>query len=227
MARTLSRRVFTSSVAAGVGAAIVAPRLAFAASKWETITREGGIIVSIRPEPGREYPTFRGIGRVEANKWQILAMLEDADKHKEWMHKCSGSKMIEKKSPGVQIVYNRTDAPWPVKDRDVVLKSSFKLAREGKEVWIKFRQTSHGKMGPVDGVIRMPTLVGHYHLVEIDDNRTLVEYQVNADPGGTLPDWIVKQTTKDLPLHTLKNMRTRMKTVGGNYSVDHLKALAG
>lgn len=225
MASTLSRRLFTSSIVAGVGAAIVAPRLAFAASKWETITREEGIIVSIRAEAGREFPTFRGIGRVNANKWQILAMLEDADRHTEWMHKCSGSKMLEKKGPGVQIVYNRTDAPWPVKDRDVVLKSSYKTAREGKEIWAKFRQTTSGKMGPVDGVVRMPTLTGHYHLVEIDEGRTMVEYQVNADPGGALPDWIVKQTTKDLPLHTLKNMRKRMKTVGGKYSTDHLKSL--
>lgn len=232
MARALSRRGFTSTLVAGAavgaGAALVGtPRIAAAASRWETITRENGIIVSIRPEPGREFPTFRGIGRVNASKWDILAMVEDADRHQEWMHKCVGSKLIDKVKAGVNIVYNRTDAPWPVKDRDIVLKTSVSVARGGKEIWARFKQTTNGKMGPVDGVVRMPTLVGHYKFVAIDEERTMVEYQVNADPGGRIPDFLVKQTTKDLPLHTLANMRKRMKKMAGHYDTAHLKQLIG
>ena len=107
----------------------------------------------------------------------------------------------------------------------MVLKSSYATAREGKEIWARFRQTTHSKMGPVSDAVRMPTLVGHYHLVEIDENRTMVEYQVNADPGGSIPDFLVKQTTKDLPLHTLKNMRKRVKSMAGKYDTAHLKKL--
>jgi hypothetical protein len=50
-----------------------------------------------------------------------------------------------------------------------------------------------------------------------------VEYRVNADPGGSLPDWLVTQTTKDLPLHTLINLRSRVKKMSGSYDLGRFK----
>ena len=209
---------------AGGAAALAMPGRALAGdAKWETITREQGILVSTRAEEGRQFPSFRGIGRVNANIWEILAILADADKHQEWMHQCNGSKLVRNIDRGNQIVYNRTDAPWPVKDRDVVLKSRYSTAKEGKDIWARFEQTTDSSMGPVDGVVRMPTLVGHYHLVSTGEDSALVEYRVNADPGGSLPDWLVKQTTKELPLHTLINLRGRVRSMRGKYDLDQLK----
>lgn len=196
---------------------------AAAFASWKTITRERGVLVSTRDEPGRQFPSFRGIGRVDASVWEIIAILEDADSAKEWMHDCNGSALIEKLDSHHQVIYNRTDAPWPVADRDIVLKSGYQVTNAGKEIWAKFKQTTHSKMPEVEGVVRMPTLEGHYHVVAIDDSHSLVEYRVNADPGGALPDWLVKQTTKDLPLETLVNLRTRVKKMRGKYDVDSFK----
>lgn len=192
-------------------------------NKWETITREQGVLVSTRAEPGRQFPSFRGIGRVNADVWEVLAILADADRHQEWMHQCNGSKLVRAIDSANRIIYNRTDAPWPVKDRDVVLHSTYSIAKEGKDIWARFEQTRDGAMGPVDGVVRMTRLVGHYHLVKTGDAQCLVEYRVNADPGGSLPDWVVTQTTKDLPLHTLINLRERTKTMRGKYDLGALK----
>lgn len=208
---------------------VSAPTESDAASmaSWETITREKGILVATREEPGRQFPSFRGVGRINGSIWEIIAVLEDADNHKNWMHDCNGSRVVEKLDSTHQIVYNRTDAPWPVSDRDIVLKSSFQVTNDGKEIWAKFKQTTHSDAPEVNGVVRMPTLTGHYHIVKIDETHSLVEYRVNADPGGTIPDWLVTQSTKDLPLHTLINLRTRLKKMKGQYDLDKFKAAGG
>ena len=211
--------------AGGAAASLSLSRNAFAKNpnKWETITREQAILVSTRVEPGRQFPSFRGIGRVNGSVWEVLAILADADRHMEWMHQCNGSKLIKAIDDSNQIIYNRTDAPWPVKDRDVVLRSNYTVAKEGKDIWSRFKQTRDSSMGPVDGVVRMPTLTGHYHLVSTSESQCLVEYRVNADPGGSLPDWVVTQTTKDLPLHTLINLRARVKKMSGTYDLNFFK----
>jgi hypothetical protein len=188
-------------------------------ASWTTITREKGILVSTRVEDGRQFPSFRGIGRVDASIWEILAILEDADVHHTWMHDCSDSRLVEQVADDRQIVYNRTDAPWPVADRDIVLHSTYEPTRDGKQLWARFRQTTHASIPVIEGVVRMPTLEGHYHLVAIDDSHALVEYRVNADPGGALPDWLVEQSTKDLPLHTLLNLREQVKAKRGAYDL--------
>jgi hypothetical protein len=164
---------------------------------------------------------------VDASVWEILAILEDADRHHEWMHDCNGSRVVTRLDPTRQVIYNRTDVPWPIADRDIVLRSSFQATNEAKEIWAKFEQTRHTDAPEIDGVVRMPTLVGHYHLVAIDETHALVEYRVNADPGGSLPDWLVEQSTKDLPLHTLLNLRERVKSMRGEYDLEPFKRAGG
>lgn len=228
LARRLRRAV--AFVALGVMAPLVAaptPTDAASMASWETITREKGVLVSTREEDGRQFPSFRGIGRVNGSVWEVIAVLEDADNHLKWMHDCNGSRVVATVDSTHQIVYNRTDAPWPVADRDIVLASNFQVTKGGKEIWAKFKATRHTDAPEVDGVVRMPRLEGHYHIVALDDGHSLVEYRVNADPGGSLPDWLVTQSTKDLPLHTLINLRERVKTMRGKYDLSQFKVHAG
>ncbi len=225
VAHSSSRRDFLRVAAvAGVATAVI-PRTVFAGD-WKVISREKGVVVSLRNEADREFPTFRGVGRVDANLWEILAVLEDADRHTEWMHKCVGAREVERISATERLIYNRTDAPWPVSDRDVVLRSTFKVVDDGNEIWARFKSVSSSVAAP-SGVIRMPSLVGHYHLMRIDDDNTLVEYQVNADPGGTIPDWLVREVTKDLPMHTVANLRKQVRSRKGKLDTAKFKSAVG
>ena len=64
---------------------------------------------------------------------------------------------------------------------------------------------------PVDGVVRTRKVTGGWTLQGLADGTTEVTYEVNADPGGWLPAWIVNFGTKKLPLTTLTNMRQQVK----------------
>ena len=91
----------------GAAASLSISSRAFAKNpnKWETITREQAILVSTRAEPGRQFPSFRGIGRVNGSVWEVLAILADADRHVEWMHQCNGSKLLKEIDNSHQIIY--------------------------------------------------------------------------------------------------------------------------
>ncbi len=56
----------------------------------------------------------------------------------------------------------------------------------------------------------MPRLEGHWKLAGIDPGRTLVEYQVDADPGGKLPGWLVRMLSTDVPAQTLVSLREQV-----------------
>ena len=65
-------------------------------------------------------------------------------------------------------------------------------------------------MPPVKGAVRMPFLRGHWILLPVGGG-TDVEYQVHADPGGSLPEWIANLASKKLPLLTLTGLRKQAK----------------
>jgi hypothetical protein len=184
------------------------------------------VVVSLRREPDREFPTFRGVGRIAAPMWDVFAVVLDVDSHTQWMHQCAAARVVENESKRVRYVYNRTDAPWPVADRDVVVRSEVTFPKNGAEIHLDFKGVP-GKHIPMIGVIRMPFMRGSYHLEAKGENETSVEYQVNADPGGTIPDWLVERVTRDLPMHTVANLRAHSVRRAGSHDIAKIKEELG
>ncbi len=184
---------------------------------WEEVDREAGIVVHQRAVPGRDLPTFRGAGVIEGSIWEVMAVIADSSRRCEWLHRCVGARDIERLGEFSRVIYSRTDAPWPVDDRDVVLKTRLRQVEPGKRVSATFRAISHPAQPPVSGVVRMPYVKGRYELTAEGPGRTRVVYQVDADPGGWLPTWLAKRATRDLPMKTLHNLRAQVRRTRGQY----------
>ena len=194
--------------------AIASPALG-AEPKWEYLFTEEGIRVSSRDIPGTSLVEFRGTGEISSGILQVAAAIWDHDRKTEWMRNCVGSKLIESRSPKNEIVYNRTGSPVAiVSDRDIVVEGHATIDREKKGLSIKFWEVSHPKMPEVEDVVRMPRLRGHWKITQLSKDKSHMEYQVQADPGGIIPKWIVNWLNRKLPFFTIKNLRTQIKKPG-------------
>jgi len=81
-----------------------------------------------------------------------------------------------------------------------------------RKVELDFWSVDDAKAPPVKGVVRMPFLRGHWILWPSADGRTTrVEYQVHANPGGALPNWLVNYVSRDLPFKTIEGLRAQVK----------------
>lgn len=191
--------------------------VAWGGGSWEELMREDGFVISARQTEGQDLPTFRGQGVLRANILEILAVLSDTGRNPEWMHQCVEARLLKQINEGERILYNRTDAPWPVSDRDVVLRTSLQIDVESKTVVTRFWSISSPLQGPVEDVVRMPRLKGFYRLKALDEGRTHVTYQVDADPGGSLPGWLVERASRELPLNTLRGLQAQIKKTRRQY----------
>ena len=79
------------------------------------------------------------------------------------------------------------------------------------EVRIEFRSVTHPAWPPQKGVVRMPSLTGHWTMrPEHGGAWTRLEYQLHAEPGGLLPDWIVNLVSKKIPHDTIVGLRQQI-----------------
>jgi hypothetical protein len=184
---------------------------------WTNIAREDGIAVSMREEPGRDFPTFRGVGVVDGSIFDVLAVLSDIERHHTWMDRCVEARLLRKASETEYIVYSRTDAPWPIADRDAVFHSRAHVDTRRQVVEVRFWAEVSPLKGPVPGVVRMTRLRGYYRLTVWGGTKTLMDYKVDADPAGSIPRWLAKIATKRLPLNTIRNLRQQVKKTRGWY----------
>jgi len=170
------------------------------------VLEENGITVEEEETPGRALPIFTGTTIMAAPPKQVAAWILATHTHTDWMHSCEEARRLRREGD-VAIVYNRIDSPWPVSDRDVVLRSTGAELESGR-IRFEFRSTTEENVPVVRGVVRMPRLVGSYDLRPVEGG-TRVVYTVDSDPGGRLPAWLVRRASKNLPYHTLENLRER------------------
>jgi hypothetical protein len=185
------------------------------AQRWEQVGRKDGITVTRREVKKRGFPTFRGQGTINAKLFDVLAVLSDIKRHPEWLERAKDVRLVRKINEREYVVYGRTDAPWPVSDRDAVYRSKTQVDLKTKTVRINFWAVKNASVPKRSGVVRMENLRGHYTFKALAANKTWVEYQVDADPGGWLPTWIAKMATKWLPLRTLKGLRRQVNKTSG------------
>ena len=191
---------------------------------WEAFHEEDGIKLWRRDDPASQFVTFRGRGAIEAPIDQVAAVIRDSSRAPEWMADCVDAATLRFLNVTDSIIYHRTGSPVPfISDRDVVLKIDTQVEPARRAVLITFRQTEDRLRPPLEGIVRMPRLVGHWRLVVVGPTTTEVEYQVQADPGGALPAWLVNLVSKNLPLRTLQGLRRQVTAPGYEHHLEMLR----
>jgi hypothetical protein len=199
-------------------ALVVAPSKSSSADlRWQPVLNAEGVVVTRQDVPGRGFPTFRGVGVVEANVFDVLGVLNDVPRHLEWMSRTRESRLLRKVSETEYFIYGRTDSPWPVADRDAVYRATVAVDAPNKVIDVRFEVAETALMPPVKRVVRLHRARGHYRLTILGPERTLLDYKVDADPEGWVPKWVAKLATRKVPLETIRNLRRQVKRTKGWY----------
>jgi hypothetical protein len=212
------------SAALALGLALAAP--ARGDEGWRPVLDEDGVTVMERAAPDRLLPLLRGEVEIDADPYEIAAVIVDAPAQTEWMWQCRESRVLRGGPEGAELVYQRIDARWPATDRDVVFTSETRVLEPERLVEIHFRSTADPLAPPVDGLVRMPLLDGTFEIAALAPGRSRVRYTVDADPGGMLPDSFVRAVVRESPFDTLIGLRRRVGETRGRYQefVEGLRA---
>lgn len=180
------------------------------ASSWELKKDEDGIRVYVRDIKGSEFRAFRGTVEVSSSLGAIVAVLKDGDGTRQWLKDCEDSKFLSEFDPAGYLMYFRTDAPWPVKDRDYALR--YKLEQDPQTLSVTLSFKGDASLTPQrDECVRVSDIEGAWHMTPQPSGKILLEYEVSADPNGSLPAWLANQFVVDQPFYTLKKFRKQIQ----------------
>ncbi|MBM4342580.1 MAG: START domain-containing protein [Deltaproteobacteria bacterium] len=192
--------------------------VAAGAAQWERHGTEDGVLLESRQVEGSSLPEFRGSATLAAPILEIAAVIDDLDRFCQWQKRCVGARQLQRTSDTERIFYTRTEAPWPLQDRDTVLRGKVSGLGDNLDVVVRFDHLHDPRFPPYPGVVRMPTGSGHFRMTRVDDDHTRVEYQVRADPGGWVPAWAARLSARQVPRDTLAGLRRHLPAVRGRYA---------
>ena len=189
----------TSMLAASLSFADVGP--------WEleALDEDKDISVYTRTVEGSSLKEFKGVTHIKADVNAFVALLRDADVATDWMHNVIDFNVMESPSDTENVVYTVNKTPWPVTDRDAYIRSVMTATETGVVTSSIVAEPEFKEAN--EDYIRMPELKGSWVFTPQAEGMVEVVYQVHANPGGSLPDWLVNTIVVETPMNTLSNLQ--------------------
>jgi hypothetical protein len=147
-------------------------------------------------------------GVIAANVSQILLVLSESTRRKEWLPRWREGKMLQKLSNVSRIETNVTTMPWPFTDREFTYQVDGELDYEKYSISLHMKSVEYPKIHP-------DTIVGFLHkglfkIVKIDDNRSEFTMMFFSNPNGSIPNWVVNIAQKRWPYIFINSLRSQV-----------------
>ena len=175
-------------------------------TNWELVKEGKGIQVFTAPagSSGRKY--IKATAALTGSLSKVQAVFRDIAGQKAWVYGTRQAYLIQKTDDNHLLYYNETALPWPASNRDVAIHMTLK--EDPAHHTLAITQEGAPNAAPVHkGIVRVPHLEGTWKFREDDKGQLQVEYYLDIDPGGSLPNWVVNLFVAKGPYETLVKLQ--------------------
>ena len=192
-------------------------------SAWKEVAIDRDVTVWSRDQTGRVLPELRARGQIYGELFHAMAVILDNERSCEWVPNCTESQEIKRLDARTTWVYSVTNSPWPVSDRDTVVKVVAEEIELDQQYQVVM-QAQPDLLPLVEGRVRIPYSKIYFLLKRAGANTIQIEYGLDVDPGGVLPKWMVRRTARNTLIETIIALETQVAQTRDQYQFE-IKAL--
>lgn len=141
---------------------------------------------------------------VESNPHALIALFNDVSFSSQWIHNCIEVETLQEVSPSQRLVNTFFEAPWPVKDRDMVTLSTITTSKLAVQIEISDRSDA---IPQHDKFVRMQNMHGLWEAVSLEEGNSEITYTGGGNPGGNLPTFIANKELISSMFNTFQNLK--------------------
>lgn len=135
----------------------------------------------------------------------LLILLNDVEHGPQWIAHCKEVKLLNKDNDK-RLVHTLFDAPWPIKDRDMLTYSETR--QDPITLTITIEVENRGELLPNEkDFVRMQNVSGKWSISSIEPGLIEIGYQGSGDPAGNIPQWLANKLLIDSTYITFQNMQ--------------------
>jgi hypothetical protein len=181
-----------------------------AQSNWTLSTQHDGISVYTRPTANSKLKAIKVVSVMQATNSQLLAAVMDIETCSDWVYNSKKNIMIKQISPLDLIYYSEVEVPWPCENRDFVVHIQVQQHPQTKVITVN-SPCIPGYVPPKDKVVRISHSVGNWTITPVGKNQVRAEYELEVDPMGTIPAWLINLFATKGPLETFRNLKVHVQ----------------
>ena len=178
---------------------------------WKLSKNKQGIRVYTRSMANSKLKMFKLFAVIDISIEQMVNVLQDVENYHKWSVNLKHTELLEQSNENELLIYTVLKMPWPFDNRDVINRSN--------TYWSESRDTATIVISCIPdylpekkGIVRMPQANGSWHVIKLEHDKVKIEYTFGADPGGSIPGWVVNLFIVDGPYKTINNLKDYLKT---------------
>lgn len=180
-----------------------------AQDKWKLAEKADGITVYHATTPGNGFKKIRVEFTTPGTVDKMLAILKDVPGYKNWVYNHKSGSVLKTVSPAEYYFYTETAMPWPVTNRDAVVRMH--ISRAADQTLTVTENSVPNYIPAKPGKVRVPHSFVKWVVSPAGNNMIKIVYHFEANPGGDLPPWVVNLFAEKGPVESFKKLSVLLR----------------
>ncbi len=156
---------------------------------WQQVKDKDDVQIYTRTVEGSDFLAIAASTVMSASSERVADALGDGEGCAAWRNMCKSSKVLEVVSDTERLVYMVLDLPWPISDRDVVMRTVTRIDPASRTAVVSLNSDSGAY--PNQKQVRAECN-GQFVIKVLDSDNVQVTYEMHADLGGEISADMVK-----------------------------------
>ncbi|HEY6901537.1 MAG TPA: START domain-containing protein [Puia sp.] len=177
---------------------------------WKLKSDKEGIAIYTRTPSDSKFKAIRVVCELDATLSQLVAVILDVNTGAEWVYSTKTSVLLKQISPSELLYYSEVSIPWPASNRDFIARLKAVQDTHTRVVTI-YGPTEPGYIPAKKDIVRVQKSEGKWVITPLAKGRVRVDYTLKADPGGSLPAWLVNMFVTKGPHESFLKLKEQLK----------------
>jgi hypothetical protein len=182
----------------------------FGQYNWKLTRSSDGISVYQSAAGNSEYKSIKVVCTLDGNYDKLVSVITNVGHYRDWVYNNKTSELLKTTSPSDFYYYSETSLPWPMSNRDAVMHTT--ITRDSHDGFLKINSiTNAGLVSEKSGKVRVPRSNINWYVTAPTPGTIHIVYTFEADPGGSIPAWLVNNFADKGPLESFRKLGQLLK----------------
>lgn len=182
----------------------------YAQEEWKLKTDKENIKIYSKSTPESKVKSLKVVCAIDAKLTQLAALMLDINATTEWVYKTKSAIIQKQVSPSEIIYYSEIDMPWPLSNRDFIVRIKVSQDPTTKIITVNTENLPN-YMPEKKDIVRVRHSDAQWVFKPLPKNQVAIEYTLVVDPGGSIPTWLVNMFSTKGPFECFKNLKEEIK----------------
>lgn len=181
-----------------------------AQGRWVLKCEKNGIKVYTRKLDSTSLKAVKASCILMTSITTVTDVLLDINSSKEWMYATKKVSVLKHISPTEVIYYSEISLPWPISNRDFI--ADFSITQDTTTKVVKATCINKPGMLPqYKNIVRVEQSWSQWTITPLPGGRLSIEYELQVDPGGSVPAWLINLFATTGPVYTFQKLQEQVK----------------